>query len=1583
MQSYIDSSVISIIEDFSSLTETKGCMDAENELSLLTAITEILDSTDDEFLSPFDTIPDSELLTSPRGCDSSSVEATASLPLAPTPDCPKDSTPSKKSNSKAPRGRRPLWLREQEQPGLQHSDREQKDGDEPATGCRQNFVAGVKEIPAASAAKEAERSYGESNGPCIIAPESISLSELVKSMHPYCQPTITVCLSPESQPLAEELLAGPVVLEIVPDDGESMEIPVVLQNIEVERPCQTESSCTADQVNEEAVPPLEKASPQDSGGLNRDPDLDKQAEGVDWTVLPNAEDDRPQEALKSAGDKQNRPEPGQLAPRNMRSRTSGKGHIHELTKKRRKKSNRGTKRQEKAVNCKQVSACGEDHAQPKPRSPVPDLDFPEMQPEKAGSQGQGELLPDDASQAVESQDTQLDLPLKCEMEMEPKNPDKSSLKSARILPSTQPQGIADTVPTDQADVQREASKGGQPALPGNEKANLEASQVSPCGTMDLVGQPPGSPLCTNNEELSFPTKEAKPRPLSLREYRQRQQQRQSNNGNTRTTAEKQMTSKWPSLPELPKELPELPCLTVPPPLPSTKAAAPGGAKEPEKPASCSTLPAPAAGKAGAMPHSVLPPTAPAVPRPAPPPQPGSGAVAVPAVSPQPSAVGAFPPAGVPVPPTLPPPYLPPAPGSFLPPPSNSYILSSPPPPPVPSWSQFVPVPANYQSLPPPPLAPEARTPVFHAVPPVPPPTWPPPPVPLPPFAASLSYSSVDWAPGLQPPYWSGIPVPPPQLPIPYGNQGAVVPSPSVGTLPAPTIPEGMHGQQSTALTLEPSRFCLQSSQPAPGPQVQSPSAVKTAPRRVSDPRRKAQSLAAQPKAEVTPSSFQLLGKQPSASVTESSEEPPLTGHSNKSSPTQSLWEDRSIPASQQGRDPTGTLKSSKDPLSLPVLQPVVDASALSGPMEKTFTKPTAGQSAKDVSPASQLQEENQCSLPAASVPEKLTVKMETHIKEPAPTVSSSPAASLPPRVHETDQLSDKPQHTWKHKPLISISQCCRNKDIIQAFINEIGIEASDLSSLLEQFEKTEAKKEASGMAKSKENVAARDDCSEAQREKKMVDRLQTPELTNVAGLTPPATPPHQLWKPLAAISLLGKAGSSKASRLLKPLSKPPRKAPAPVHVGSGEHDYCQLGAAQKKGGSQWNVKHSLNIDITPVKTEAKEVPDQHATSQPPAAARVDPIGTLSLATAYQNPKEPSSPVHASQGQAKFSSSVSVSESVTSESPLLESSPRKEPLDHRTSTPKSVTRVSNAPCSVLLTPAASPCRDAEEATLQQPQEAQKCLASKRSLRCYRGRQKSVSPQKGSWKGRRNRASQSFSSSSDGDSDASSSSTSSSSSSSSSRSRSRSHSRSPPSKRRRRYRSRSSGSSSSERSWSRSKGRSPSSSCSSYLSRSSSRSPSYRRSSYRKRRHRYDSSSSRERYQRQKMQYKNRAIEERRVVFIGKIPNKMTRSELRHRFSVFGDIEDCTLHFREHGDNYGFVTYRYAEEAFAAIDGGNALRRPDEQPFDLCFGGRRQFCKRNYVDLDSNQDDFEPVSLKNKYDSLDFDTLLKQAQRSLRR
>lgn len=129
-------------------------------------------------------------------------------------------------------------------------------------------------------------------------------------------------------------------------------------------------------------------------------------------------------------------------------------------------------------------------------------------------------------------------------------------------------------------------------------------------------------------------------------------------------------------------------------------------------------------------------------------------------------------------------------------------------------------------------------------------------------------------------------------------------------------------------------------------------------------------------------------------------------------------------------------------------------------------------------------------------------------------------------------------------------------------------------------------------------------------------------------------------------------------------------------------------------------------------------------------------------------------------------------------------------------------------------------------------------------------------------------------------------------------------------------------------------------------------------------------------------KEKAIEERRVVYIGRIRGTMTQRELKDRFSLFGEIEDCTLHFRDHGDNYGFVTYYNTKDAFTAIENGSKLRKPDELPFDLCFGGRRQFCQTSYADLDCSRE-YEPMPAKAKFNALDFDTLLKQAQQNLKR
>jgi hypothetical protein len=48
-----------------------------------------------------------------------------------------------------------------------------------------------------------------------------------------------------------------------------------------------------------------------------------------------------------------------------------------------------------------------------------------------------------------------------------------------------------------------------------------------------------------------------------------------------------------------------------------------------------------------------------------------------------------------------------------------------------------------------------------------------------------------------------------------------------------------------------------------------------------------------------------------------------------------------------------------------------------------------------------------------------------------------------------------------------------------------------------------------------------------------------------------------------------------------------------------------------------------------------------------------------------------------------------------------------------------------------------------------------------------------------------------------------------------------------------------------------------------------------------------------------------------------------------------------------DNYGFVTFAFKVDAYEAVEHGND--DPSLPKYDLCFGGRRTFCKVRYSDL----------------------------------
>ncbi|XP_019644253.1 PREDICTED: peroxisome proliferator-activated receptor gamma coactivator 1-alpha-like isoform X2 [Branchiostoma belcheri] len=215
---------------------------------------------------------------------------------------------------------------------------------------------------------------------------------------------------------------------------------------------------------------------------------------------------------------------------------------------------------------------------------------------------------------------------------------------------------------------------------------------------------------------------------------------------------------------------------------------------------------------------------------------------------------------------------------------------------------------------------------------------------------------------------------------------------------------------------------------------------------------------------------------------------------------------------------------------------------------------------------------------------------------------------------------------------------------------------------------------------------------------------------------------------------------------------------------------------------------------------------------------------------------------------------------------------------------------------------------------------------------------------------------------------------------SRSRSRSHSYSRSHSR--------SHSRSSRRSRTRSCSRSRSRSRSPYWSRShprhSSRLRRSKRSSHDEREYLRQEQLRKQREQEMKLEEKKKKIEERRVVYVGKIRVGTTKGDLRRRFQRFGPIEEVSVHFRDAGDNYGFVTFKYTCDAFAAIEEGNQDLGPREAVYDLCFGGRRQFCQTDYADLDSyhgslSTDRQGGRSNGGRYDTMDYGELLRQAQK----
>ncbi|XP_043912191.1 peroxisome proliferator-activated receptor gamma coactivator-related protein 1 isoform X2 [Protopterus annectens] len=647
------------------------------------------------------------------------------------------------------------------------------------------------------------------------------------------------------------------------------------------------------------------------------------------------------------------------------------------------------------------------------------------------------------------------------------------------------------------------------------------------------------------------------------------------------------------------------------------------------------------------------------------------------------------------------------------------------------------------------------------------------------------------------------------------------------------------------------------------------------------------------------------------------------------------------------------------------------------------------------------------SVSSGSSDRRVTLVLDQHTLKMCQTVETGALSLKLPSHVQQDQTQFSPEKCKSVRSSKAYKAANRGQSSAVRKMNLVktpavvhgGIEATDVTSLLEQFEESQAEEQK--QAPNPDRLAVENSGLEVQSEKKHLDRVLGPELASTAGLTPPATPPHQAWKPLVPVSLLGKQMSpsrvpqeemeacvSKSIKVesrtfvqatdLKSASSPDLSLKntgcLDVQVGFGDHDYC-LRSNPKEATSQ---SSSLSTVVQVLPWPRQSPPDKGSrwNVKHCQVITIKPIGTVDGHTHS---------VIGGQQSAERLSAFDAGKQSTEVIPQADGCVRntcKDSLDYRTRERNCFDTLGDTDNSVTCSDISS-CRKDPETSRNQ----KRCTPpSKRAMRCYR-RQRTPSPEESYRKSRKSRSPRRRRRTSSHSSDSSHSSTSSSSERSSC-------SRSPPAKRRRRqkrYRSRSSEYSS--RSFSRSSSRSRSSLSRESYSRSRSRSwslsrsrsPSPYRSRGRRRDYRrYDDYGSWDgSCQRSRIQQKQRAIEERRVIYIGKIHNGMTRAELKERFSVFGEIEECTLHFREESDNYGFVTYFNTKDAFKAIENGHKLRLPNELGFDLCFGGRRQFCKSTYADLDRNRDDFDPVPVRSKFDSLDFDTLLRQAQRSIRR
>ncbi|XP_041079464.1 peroxisome proliferator-activated receptor gamma coactivator 1-beta-like [Polyodon spathula] len=125
-------------------------------------------------------------------------------------------------------------------------------------------------------------------------------------------------------------------------------------------------------------------------------------------------------------------------------------------------------------------------------------------------------------------------------------------------------------------------------------------------------------------------------------------------------------------------------------------------------------------------------------------------------------------------------------------------------------------------------------------------------------------------------------------------------------------------------------------------------------------------------------------------------------------------------------------------------------------------------------------------------------------------------------------------------------------------------------------------------------------------------------------------------------------------------------------------------------------------------------------------------------------------------------------------------------------------------------------------------------------------------------------------------------------------------------------------------------------------------------------------------------RNKSSDDCRVLCIHHLPNGVTQPMLWRRFESFGELEDCRI-VMKNNERCGLITYQQTSSTPPGWRNEQVARKRREPAPQITIAGLRRFCRKPYIDLDDGG--LGPV--KSKYDAMDFDTLLKEAQKSLHR